>query len=39
MRMLDGIRLSGAKLMRFKHNDPADLQEHSIAKWGKRSGN
>ena len=24
--MLDGARLSGAKLIRFKHNDPTDLQ-------------
>ena len=25
--MLDGVRLSGAKLLRFKHNDPTDLKE------------
>ena len=25
--IIDGIRLSGAKLVRFKHNDVADLQE------------
>ena len=25
--ILDGVRLSGAKLLRFKHNDSADLQE------------
>jgi 8-amino-7-oxononanoate synthase len=25
--MLDGVRLSSAKLMRFKHNDPANLKE------------
>ena len=25
--MLDGVRLSGAKLLRFKHNDPVDLKE------------
>jgi 8-amino-7-oxononanoate synthase len=25
--MLDGVRLSGAKLIRFKHNDPVDLQQ------------
>ena len=33
--MLDGIRLSGAKLMRFKHNDPADLQELLERQVGK----
>ena len=33
--MLDGIRLSGAKLMRFKHNDPADLQELLDRQVGK----
>ena len=29
------IRLSGAKLMRFKHNDPADLQELLNRQVGK----
>ena len=34
--MLDGVRLSGAKLLRFKHNDPADLQELLERHAGKK---
>lgn len=34
----DGVRLSGADIIRFRHNDPADLDKR-LRRLGERSGN